>query len=169
MTMPGYGGPDRTDLDGREGVPTGVDPTLEPGNYGDSLFGVQLPQGTGSPGSAPGPGPTDPTVQEGQLDDGLSGLSRDQIDETGSPGSQGVGHPAGGQAVSFTDPGAFLSGRTGKETVQADITGPGDWTQAAQGLYSAGGTNLPGIQGNTGLADTGSGGGSVMRGGRAEG
>lgn len=50
-------------------------------------------------------------------------------------------------------------------SVSDDVSGPNDWTQAADGLYSSG-PHLPGIAGMSDLADTGAGKGTVHRLGR---
>ena len=144
----------------------GVDPTLEPGNYGPSLFGVALPQGTGAPGSAGAGGAADPTNQTGQLNEGLSGEGPAQTADTGAPGTTGAQNAAGGpDSVTFTQPGSYLSGTYQQDTVHDSVSGTGDWTQAIDGSYG-GGPQLPGIAGN--MPDgTGAGQGRVMRGGRA--
>lgn len=148
----------------------GLDPTLEPGNYTPSLFGVPLPQNTGAPGS-PGaqPGQGDPTNQPGQVYEGISGEGPAQIADTGSPGSQGATNGgAGPDAVRYTRPGSFLSGTYEQDTVNDSVSGPLDWTQANDSGYGSGGPQLPGIKGNE-PTSTGSGMGRIMRGGRAEG
>jgi hypothetical protein len=148
----------------------GLDPTLEPGNYGSSVFGVPLPQGTGAPGSqgAVHTGAVDPTNEPGQLDEGISGLGASQTADTGAPGSQGAQNGGtGGTAVTYTRPGSYLSGTYQMDTVTDDVSGPNDWTQAIDGSYGSG-PQLPGIAGN--MPDgTGAGAGRVMRGGRAAG
>lgn len=154
------------------GTPAGgMDPTLEKGNYGDSMFGVQLPQGTGAPGSqgaTAGGGNDDPTNEPGQLDEGLSGLGPAQTADTGAPGSTGASNGGPGpDAVSFTRPGSYLSGTYQQDTTHESISGTSDWTQAIDGSYP-GSPQLPGIDGNA-PASTGAGGGRVMRGGRAAG
>lgn len=145
----------------------GVDPTAEPGNYGPSLFGVALPQGTGAPGSAGAAGTaSDPTNQPGQLNEGLSGEGPSQTANTGAPGSTGAGNNEGGpDSVKFTLPGSYLSGTYTQETVADSISGTQDWTQAIDGSYAGGGPQLPGIKGNE-PTSTGAGGGRVRRGGR---
>jgi hypothetical protein len=147
---------------------SGLDPTLEPGNYTDSLFGVAIPQGTGSPGSAQGHVSGDSTLEVGQLWEGLSGLGPDAIANTGSPGSMGAQNVAGGSdTVTYTRPGSAISGTNKTDTVQDNISGHNDWTQAIDGSYG-GGPQLPGVAGN--MPDgTGAGGGRVLRGGRAAG
>jgi hypothetical protein len=146
----------------------GLDPTLEPGNYAASLFGVALPQGTGAPGS-PGaqPGTGDPTNQPGQVYEGISGEGPAQIADTGSPGSAGASNGgAGPDAVRYTRPGSFLSGTYEQDTVNDSVAGTADWTQANDSGYGSGGPQLPGIRGNE-PTSTGSGSGRVMVGGRA--
>lgn len=149
----------------------GMDPTLEPGNYASSLFGVALPQGTGAPGSqgaAPGAGNDDPTNEPGQLNEGLSGLGPADTANTGAPGSAGATNGSSGpDTVTYTRPGSYLSGTYKQDVVSDTISGSGDWTQAIDGSYGAG-PQLPGIQGN--MPDgTGAGAGQVRRGGRAVG
>jgi hypothetical protein len=68
--------------------------------------------------------------------------------------------------VSFSEPGAFLTGTNKLASVNANVSGTNDWTQAVNG-YGTGG-QLPGVQGNT-PQSTGAGAGSVQRGGRAGG
>lgn len=154
------------------GTPAGgMDPTLEPGNYSDSLFGVRLPQGTGAPGSqgaTPGGVNDDPTNEPGQLNEGLSGLGPADVANTGAPGSMGATNGgAGPDTVNFTRPGSYLSGTYQQDTTHESVSGTSDWTQAIDGSYG-GGPQLPGIEGNM-PSGTGAGGGRVMRGGRAEG
>lgn len=147
-----------------------LDPTLEPGNYGDSIFGVALPQGTGAPGSqgAVHTGAVDPTNEPGQLNEGLSGLGPADTADTGAPGSSGAQNSGSGpDSVSYTRPGSYLSGTYVQDQVSDSISGTSDWTQAIDGSYG-GGPQLPGIEGNM-PAGTGAGGGRVMRGGRSEG
>lgn len=151
------------------GTRIGMDPTLEPGNYSDSIFGVQLPQGTGAPGSQgamPGGGGDDPTNEPGQTSDGFSGMGPDKIAETGAPGSQGATNGgSGSDSVSYTLPGSYLSGTYQQDTVSDSVSGTSDWTQAIDGSYG-GGPQLPGIDGNM-PTSTGAGQGNVKRGGRA--
>ena len=150
----------------QSGTGAGFDPTLEAGNYGPSLFGVALPQGTGAPGSAGASGGSDPTYQPGQLNEGISGEGPAQIADTGAPGSAGAGNSEGGpDAVKYTQPGSYLSGTYTQDTVNDSISGPSDWTQSIDGSYAGGGPQLPGIKGNE-PTSTGAGGGRVLRGGR---
>ena len=153
----------------QSGTGAGFDPTLEAGNYGPSLFGVALPQGTGAPGSAGAAGSaSDPTNQPGQLNEGISGEGPAQIADTGAPGSAGAGNSEGGpDAVKYTLPGSYLSGTYEQDTVADSISGTQDWTQAIDGSYGSA-VNLPGIEGNM-PTSTGAGSGRVMRGGRAVG
>ena len=154
------------------GTPHGsLDPTLEPGNYGDSIFGVRLPQGTGAPGSqgATYSGDVDPTNEPGQLNEGISGLGPADTANTGAPGSMGASNGGSGpDSVAYTRPGSYLSGTYVQDTVNDTISGPNDWTQAIDGSYAGGGPDLPGIAGNQ-PTSTGAGAGRVMRGGRAQG
>ena len=97
-----------------------MDPTPEPGNYGPSLFGVALPQGTGAPGSqgATQSGATDPTNQPGQLNEGISGEGPADTADTGAPGSTGAANGGGGpDTVTYTRPGSYLSGTYQQDTV----------------------------------------------------
>jgi len=153
-------GPDRAGTGG------GMDATLEPGNYGPSLFGVALPQGTGAGGSdgAYGSMAADATNEPGQTSEGFTGLGPDAIADTGAPGSGGAAEGAGGDAITYTDPGSFLGGTNKAEVAHADVSGPDDWTQGVNGYSTPG--NLPGIDGNT-PTTTGAGAGRVLRGGRA--
>ena len=171
--VPGYGDvAGARETDAYSGVKAGgLDPTLEPGNYADSLFGVQLPQGTGAPGSqgATYSGDVDPTNEPGQLNEGLSGLGPSAIADTGAPGSMGAQNGgAGPDTVTYTRPGSYLSGTYQPDTVHESVSGPNDWTQAIDGSYAGGGPQLPGISGNE-PTTTGAGMGRVMRGGRAQG
>lgn len=169
MTTPGFGGPDRTTQSGAAGTAWGGDPTLEPGNYADSLFGVALPQGTGAPGS-PGAAAagTDPTNEPGQTSEAFSGEGPDMIASTGAPGSAGAqNHGGGADRITYTDPGSFMGGTNVTQAVSDSVSGTDDWTQAIDGSYG-GGPQLPGIAGNM-PAGTGAGAGRVMRGGRAQG
>ena len=114
----------------------------------------------------------DPTNEPGQTEDGLTGISEDEITETGAPGSTGAdpSDGTGSESVTFTRPGSYLSGTYAMSTVRDDIDGPTDWTQANDSGYATGGPQLPGIKGNEPEAGTGRfqpGGGRVMRGGRA--
>lgn len=144
----------------------GLDPTLEPGNYADSLFGVALPQGTGAPGGPTAANQPDPTLEDGQNYEGISGLTPAETADTGSPGSMGAQNlPGGADTITYTRPGSAISGTNKTDTVQDNISGHNDWTQAIDGSYG-GGPQLPGIAGN--MPDgTGAGGGRVLRGGRA--
>jgi len=147
---------------------SGLDPTLEPGNYGPSVFGAAIPQGTGAPGGAPGHESGDSTLETGQLWEGFSGLGPADIANTGAPGSMGAQSTAGGpDTVTYTRPGSAISGTNKTDTVHDSISGHDDWTQAIDGSYG-GGPQLPGVAGN--MPDgTGAGGGRVLRGGRAVG
>jgi hypothetical protein len=128
---------------------------------------VALPPGTGAPGTAGASGGTDPTNEPGQLNEGISGEGPAQTADTGAPGSAGAQASDGGaDTVKFTRPGSYLSGSYVQDTVNDDISGPNDWTQAIDGSYAGGGPQLPGIKGNE-PTSTGSGQGRVMRGGRS--
>lgn len=142
----------------------GGEVTNEPNQYPSSLFGVTLPQGTGAPGSAGAARTADPTNQPGQLTEKISGTGPADTADTGSPGSQGAGVSNGGaDSITYTRPGAFLTGTNQEDTVRDDISGLGDWTQAHDGSYG-GSLNLPGIVGNQ-PTSTGAGQGRVLRGG----
>ena len=143
----------------------GGDPSNEPGQYPASLFGVALPQGTGAAGSAGASGAADPSNEPGQLSEGISGLGASATADTGAPGSAGQQNgSSGGTTISYTRPGSYLTGTNATDTVQDNISGPGDWTQAIDGSYAGGGPQLPGIRGNE-PTSTGAGGGRVLRGG----
>ena len=147
----------------------GGDPSNQPGQYPGSLFGVSLPQGTGAPGSGGAMGGSDPTNEPGQLNEGISGLGPSATADTGAPGSQGqVNGTGGGTTISYSRPGAFLTGTNQQDAVTDDISGTGDWTQAIDGSYAGGGPQLPGIAGNEPTAGGGRyqpGSGRVLRGG----
>ena len=155
--------------DAASGTRSGTDPTNELGQTPASLFGVPLPQNTGAPGSAGASSQPDPTLESGQNFEGISGLTPAQTASTGSPGTQGATNgPGGGDTISYTQPGSYLSGTYKQDTVNDSISGTGDWTQANDSGYGSGGPQLPGIRGNE-PTSTGSGDGSVLRGGRAVG
>lgn len=159
------------------GTSADADPTNEPGQYpvgdwGTSIFGGPLPDGTGAPGTAGyGRGASgDPTNEPGQTSDGLTGLTEDQITNSGAPGTTGAqSREGGGPAISYTLPGSYLSGTYQSETMNDPTSGPQDETQANDQGYASGGPKLPGMQ--EPAAGTGSfqpgGGGKVLRGGRA--
>ena len=143
----------------------GTDPTVEPGQYPSSFFGVSLPMGTGAGGSAGAGGGADPTNEPGQLTEGISGLGASATADTGAPGSGGQQNGSGGgTSISYTRPGSFLSGTNQQDTVTDNISGPSDWTQAIDGSYAGGGPQLPGISGNE-PTSTGAGGGRILKGG----
>ena len=148
---------------GASGFPS---PDQYPESSSDLIFGGPLPTGTGAPGSAGASGSADPTNQPGQNSDGLTGVSDHDIVSTGAPGSQGAqGEYGGGSSITFTKPSDGI-GPYESVTGSDELSGPGDSTQANDSGYGSGGPQLPGIKGNE-PTDTGAGGGSVMRGGRA--
>lgn len=157
-----------------DGDPTNMLGQYPVGAWGDAIFGGQLPSGTGAPGSqgARYSSATDPTNEPGQLDEGLSGLGPADTAQSGAPGMATTPNSeGGGTVITFTDPatqpgvGAYRS-----ETVNDDLSGPRDSTQANDQGYGSGGPQLPGIAGNEpqpgGRLQPGSG-GRVLRGGRA--
>lgn len=154
------------------GTRSSGDPTNEPGQYPDSLFGVTLPAGTGAPGTASGGGPSDPANEPGQVNEGISGLGPPDTTQTGSPGSTGAATQLGGgpDSVTITRPGSYLSGSYVQDTVSDSVSGPADWTQAGDQGYASGGPQLPALKGNEPSANDGpftpKAGGHVMRGGR---
>jgi hypothetical protein len=144
-----------------------------PGDWGNALFGGTLPTGTGAPGTQ-GPnlaGPTDPTNEPGQTSDSVTGLPDSSIGQTGAPGAATTPNTTGGgTAISYSQPGAYLSGTQQSEQVQDDLDGSRDSTQANDIGYASGGPQLPGLAGNEPRASVGRfqpGGGKVLRGGRA--
>jgi hypothetical protein len=142
----------------------GGEVTSEPNQYPGSLFGVALPQGTGAPGTAGAGRSADPANQPGQLTEGISGTGPADTANTGAPGTAGtMPNGGGGNTISYTQPGSFLTGTNQTDTIRDDISGTGDWTQANDGSYG-GSNNLPGIAGNQPLS-TGAGSGRVLRGG----
>lgn len=178
--VPGYDPTKRTTAQGSSVVSGRTepgDPTNEPGQYpvggwGNAIFGGQLPDGTGAPGSAGARGTAgaDPTNEPGQTEDGLTGISEHDITATGAPGSEGgVANLGGGpDSVTFTRPGSYQSGSYASDTVRDAVSGPTDWTGANDSGYGTDGPKLPGMQ--EPVAGEGRfqpGGGSVMRGGRA--
>jgi hypothetical protein len=164
MTTPGYGSSGESKTPVQSAGRTSGEPTNEPGQYPSSLFGVALPAGTGAagtPGNALYSG--DPTNEPGQLNEGLSGLGPSVIAHTGAPGSTGAQNSAGGaDQVTFTRPGAYLTGTQVTDTVADNVSGVNDWTQAADGMYGTG-PQLPGVAGNMPLG-TGAGEGMVENG-----
>jgi hypothetical protein len=150
------------------GTGAAQDPTNTPGQYPSSLFGVDLPQGTGAAGTegaTDGNRVTDPTGQPGQYPatEPISGVS---LGGTGAPGSEGAmdgPEDAGDVSVTYSLPGFYKGEGVDLVTsTQADISGPDDWT-APVGNYPPqhplAGTPTP--------TSTGAGQGRVMRGGRA--
>lgn len=147
---------------GASGFPS---PDQYPESSSDLIFGGPLPTGTGAPGSAGASGSADATNQPGQNSDGLTGVSDHDIVSTGAPGSQGATNSGGGSAITYTQPNDGI-GPYVQVTVSDDVSGPRDSTGANDSGYGTGGPQLPSIKGNE-PTDTGAGGGSVMRGGRA--
>jgi hypothetical protein len=152
------------------------DPTNEPGQYPvtadqHGIFGGPLPSGTGAPGS-PGayPGPADATNEAGQTEDGLTGISEDQITQSGAPGSQGAVNANGGaDTVTYTEASDGILPYK-EVTVNDSVSGTADWTGANTQGYGSGGPQLPGIRGNepeAGSSRYQPGAGRVLRGGRA--
>jgi hypothetical protein len=169
--------PGKTTTSGRpySGTTSSADPTLEegqypPGDWGNAIFGGTLPTGTGAPGSATSAEALDPTNEKGQTIDGLTGVTHEEITDTGAPGTQGViDNPGGGTAITYTYPNDGI-GPYDQVTRTDDIAGPRESTQANDGGYATGGPQLPGLKGNepqAGSARYQPGGGHVMRGGRA--
>lgn len=156
------------------------DPTNEPGQYpvggwGTSIFGGTLPTGTGAPGTAgarPG-GMSDPTNEPGQVEDGLTGISTEQITNTGAPGTSTTPNQGeGGESVTYTRPGSFMTGTYQSDSFSDELSGPQDSTQANDEGYATGGPQLPGIKGNEPTAGGNRyqpGTGRVLRGGRYHG
>ena len=156
--------------------PKGSDTTNMPGQYppggwGDALFGGTLPMGTGAPGTqgaVDGSG-ADPTNEPGQTDDGFTGLPESDIVQSGAPGGATTPNTVGGgTSISYTQPGSYSSGTYQSETVQDDLSGPRDSTQANDIGYASSGPKLPGMSepeaGNSAFQPGG--GGHVLRGGR---
>lgn len=145
------------------GTATPSDPSNQPGQYPASLFGVALPQGTGAPGTEGALSSnrlTDAAGEPGQYPatEPISGVT---LGGTGAPGSQGATpapEDSGDTTVTASNPSFYSS--TAK-TVQADISGPDDWT-APPGNYPP---QHP-LAGTPSPTSTGAGQGRVMRGGR---
>lgn len=150
------------------GTSAQADPTNQPGQYPGSLFGMNLPGGTGAPGTqGASAGSADPTNQPGQLNEGISGEGPSQTADTGAPGSQGVTLvPGGPDAVHYTRPGSYMSGTYQQDAFNDHVSGSADWTQANDSGYASGGPQLPGIKGHE-PDGTGSGQGRVLHGGRS--
>lgn len=155
-----------------DGDPTNMAGQYPPGNWGSALFGGPQPDGTGAPGTqgARYTPETDPTNEPGQLTEGLSGIGPPETDESGAPGMSTTPNTEGGStAISYTEPGGYLSGTWQQETVRDDLAGSRDSTQANDEGYNSGGPQLPGIAGNEPGAGAGRwqpGRGRVLRGGR---
>lgn len=157
-----------------------TDPTAEPGqyppgNWATAFFGGPQPMGTGAPGSQgarPGSA-ADPTNEPGQVTEGLTGIGPPDTTDSGAPGSPTprVTPSSGGgpDAVTYTDPGSYLSGSYDSYEVNTALDGPQDSTQANTEGYATGGPQLPGIKGNEpvpgGKYQPGA--GRVLRGGRS--
>jgi len=168
------------DAPAQSGLGEANDVTLVPGQYPpgfeyeNEMFGGPLPRGTGAPGTAGGDGDGDPTIEPGQTTDDFTGLSREDVTDTGAPGTAGATHSegTGADTVTFTRPGSYLSGTYASDSVRDDVDGPGNWTEANDSGYATGGPQLPGIKGNEPRAGEGKfqpGGGRVLRGGRYHG
>lgn len=161
---------------GQAGVAASSDVTTEPGqyppgvSYETELFGVRLPTGTGAGGTRGASGGADPTNQPGQLDEGISGEGPAQTADTGAPGmATSPNGGGGGQTITYTRAGSYLSGTYKSDTTTDDTYGPTDSTQANDTGYATGGPQLPGIRGNEPQAGDGRyqpGSGRVLRGGR---
>lgn len=145
-------------------------PGYPPGDWGNAIFGGTLPTGTGAPGSAANDGgATDATNQPGQNHEALAGVTDESVVSTGAPGTQGAVDSSGGEAITQTLPSDGIGPYT-TDTVNDDLSGPRDSTQANDQGYASGGPQLPGLKGNEPAANSGRyqpGGGHVMRGGRA--
>lgn len=157
------------------GTSSSADPTNQPGQYppmgGNNIFGGPLPSGTGAPGTNGGRGGDDVTTEGGQLVDGLTGITPDQITETGAPGTgTNPTSAGGGDSISYTRPGSYLSGTYKADLTSDNVAGPASSTEANDEGYGTGGPQLPGIKGNEPTAGGSRyqpGSGSVLRGGRA--
>jgi len=167
----------------------GSNSTEEPGQYPTtawSMFGLNEQNfGSGAPGSSgskeqdtggsnePGQYPARETV---------TGVA---LGGTGAPGSQGITNSSGGpDSITYSKPTFYKSeyeldenfngpGDQGyrEDTIRDSISGPNDWTQAADGSYG-GGIDIIGVKGNTPESGSGrfqTGAGSVMYGGRLNG
>ena len=148
-------------------------------DWGNAIFGGQLPTGTGAPGSAGAryTSATDPTNEPGQTQDTFTGVPDSQIGGTGATGAPGTATTpdgaTGGSPILYTNPGSYLAGSFQSERFNDHFSGPQDSTQANDEGYSTGGPQLPGLKGNeptplSGRYQTGpnNGSGHVMRGGR---
>ncbi|HVT98452.1 MAG TPA: hypothetical protein VHE33_13195 [Acidobacteriaceae bacterium] len=127
----------------------GVDPTNELGQTPSEIVGgFSQNYSTGAPGTRGGSAPANlPTIQAGQLDPGLAGVTGSQLTNTGMPGSDGARNGVRGETVTYTDPFGFLGGVNRSVSVQGQVDGEGDWTQANDAGYS-GGPQLPILQNN---------------------
>lgn len=164
----------RTGVRDRVTDPTNQAGQYPPGDWATALFGGPQPVSSGAPGSAGArhDSVTDPTNEPGQVTEGLSGIGPPQTTDSGAPGSPTprVTPDSGGgpDAVTYTDPGSYLSGSYQSIEVGTALDGPQDSTQANTEGYASNGPQLPGIKGNE-PAPFGKfqpSGGRVLRGGR---
>lgn len=157
------------------------DSTEEPGQYPatTAFTAMGLPAqdfGTGAGGSSQPSATEDSggTNEPGEYPDRMPFVGT-PLGDTGAPGSQGSAGSAGQAGpdrVTYTEWTPFKGAGddyAGQETqsINATVSGPGDWTQAHPGSYG-GGPQLPGIEGNMPIAGEGPyqpGGGRVRRGG----
>lgn len=172
--------PDRawSGTDAHDGDTTTMAGQYPPGGWGSAIFGGQLPTGTGAPGTRGATwdgGNSDPTNEPGQTQDTFTGIPDGEIGGTGATGAPGTATDpnteGGGTMISFTAPGSYSSGTYQSETLNDDISGTRDSTQANDEGYASGGPQLPGLKGNEPRAGDGryqpSAAGRVLRGGRA--
>lgn len=162
---------------GRNADPTNQEGQYPPGNWGDAIFGGPQPMGTGAPGTqgASWSAGTDPTTEPGQLEEGLSGVGEADNAHSGAPGTVTAPNTEGGSStISYSQPGAYLSGSNRSDTLTDDLSGARDSTQANDEGYASGGPKLPGMAepaagGGTAHYQPGGGNdsGHVLRGGRA--
>jgi hypothetical protein len=161
----------------RNADPTNLTGQYPPGDWGDAIFGGPQPVGTGAPGTqgARYSGSDDPTIEPGQLTEGLSGIGPADTAHSGAPGAATTPNTEGGSsAISYSQPGAYLSGSNRSDTVSDDLSGPRDSTQANDEGYASGGPKLPGMTEPSAGGGTahyqpagGDDSGHVLRGGRA--
>ncbi len=113
----------------RSGTADSGDPTSQPGQNPDSIFGATVPDGTGAPGSSPTSGADDAINQPGEYPSHNPFGGADYPQGTGAPGSAGRSAGEGSTATSarVSDIGAEIYGTTAADhALESDDTPRGD-------------------------------------------